>query len=74
MRIGVFLLAARFPGNGDGEVLSATVEAAIAAERAGFDDVWFAEHHFMSYGVCRRPPLSPPMCWDVRTASRWARR
>ena len=24
----------------------------MAAERAGFDDVWFAEHHFMSYGVC----------------------
>ncbi|MCO6005430.1 LLM class flavin-dependent oxidoreductase [Actinoallomurus purpureus] len=52
MRVGVFLLAARFPGQSDGEVLSATVEAAVAAERAGFDDVWFAEHHFMSYGVC----------------------
>ncbi|GAA4605456.1 LLM class flavin-dependent oxidoreductase [Actinoallomurus liliacearum] len=52
MRVGVFLLAARFPGQGDGEVLSATVEAAVAAEQAGFDDVWFAEHHFMSYGIC----------------------
>lgn len=52
MRIGVFLLAARFPGQSDGEVLSATVDAAIAAERAGFDDVWLAEHHFMSYGIC----------------------
>ena len=52
MRVGVFLLAARFPGQSDGEVLSATVEAAIAAERAGFDDVWLAEHHFMSYGIC----------------------
>ncbi|HEY0538432.1 MAG TPA: LLM class flavin-dependent oxidoreductase, partial [Actinoallomurus sp.] len=52
MRIGVFLLAARFPGQSHGEVLSATVNAAVAAERAGFDDVWFAEHHFMSYGVC----------------------
>jgi alkanesulfonate monooxygenase SsuD/methylene tetrahydromethanopterin reductase-like flavin-dependent oxidoreductase (luciferase family) len=48
----VFLLAARFPGQSHGEVLSATVNAAVAAERAGFDDVWFAEHHFMSYGVC----------------------
>lgn len=28
------------------------MNAAVAAERAGFDDVWFAEHHFMSYGVC----------------------
>lgn len=26
--------------------------AAVAAEEAGFDDVWVAEHHFMSYGVC----------------------
>jgi alkanesulfonate monooxygenase SsuD/methylene tetrahydromethanopterin reductase-like flavin-dependent oxidoreductase (luciferase family) len=51
-RIGVLLLAARFPGQSDGEVLTATAAAAVAAERAGFDDVWFAEHHFMSYGVC----------------------
>jgi alkanesulfonate monooxygenase SsuD/methylene tetrahydromethanopterin reductase-like flavin-dependent oxidoreductase (luciferase family) len=28
------------------------VQAAVAAERAGFDDVWLAEHHFMSYGIC----------------------
>jgi alkanesulfonate monooxygenase SsuD/methylene tetrahydromethanopterin reductase-like flavin-dependent oxidoreductase (luciferase family) len=48
----VFLLAARFPGQSHGAVLSATVNAALAAERAGFDDVWFAEHHFLSYGVC----------------------
>ncbi len=52
MRVGVFLLAARFPGQSDEEVLAATVEAAVAAERAGFDDVWLAEHHFMSYGIC----------------------
>jgi alkanesulfonate monooxygenase SsuD/methylene tetrahydromethanopterin reductase-like flavin-dependent oxidoreductase (luciferase family) len=52
MRVGVFLLAAQFPGQTHGEVLAATVETAIAAEQAGFDDVWFAEHHFMSYGVC----------------------
>ena len=52
MRVGVFLLAARFPGQSDDEVLAATVQAAVAAERAGFDDVWLAEHHFMSYGIC----------------------
>ena len=48
----MLLLAARFPGQSDGEVLTATADAAVAAERAGFDDVWFAEHHFMSYGIC----------------------
>ena len=52
MRIGVLLLAARFPGQSDGQVLTATAAAAVAAERAGFDDVWIAEHHFMSYGIC----------------------
>lgn len=51
-RAGVLLLAAQFPGQSHGQVLDAVVEAAVAAERAGFDDVWFAEHHFMSYGVC----------------------
>ncbi|MGC5010040.1 LLM class flavin-dependent oxidoreductase [Streptosporangium sp. DT93] len=52
MRIGVFLVAAGFPGREPGEVLRDTVEAVVAAERAGFDDAWIAEHHFMSYGVC----------------------
>ncbi|TYB47738.1 LLM class flavin-dependent oxidoreductase [Actinomadura chibensis] len=51
MRLGIFLLAARFPGQDDAAALARTVEAAVAAERAGFDDVWLAEHHFMSYGV-----------------------
>jgi alkanesulfonate monooxygenase SsuD/methylene tetrahydromethanopterin reductase-like flavin-dependent oxidoreductase (luciferase family) len=52
VRIGLFLPAAQFPGQTHTEVLGRTVEAAVAAERAGFDGVWFAEHHFMSYGVC----------------------
>ena len=51
VRFGIFLLAARLPGQDDAVALSRTVEAAIAAEQAGFDDVWLAEHHFMSYGV-----------------------
>ncbi|MFI5611301.1 LLM class flavin-dependent oxidoreductase [Amycolatopsis sp. NPDC051903] len=33
-------------------MLQRTVRAAEAAEAAGFDDVWLAEHHFMPYGVC----------------------
>ncbi len=51
VRLGIFLLAARFPGQDDASALSRTVDAAIAAEQAGFDDVWLAEHHFMTYGV-----------------------
>ncbi|MFI6814105.1 LLM class flavin-dependent oxidoreductase [Nonomuraea sp. NPDC050328] len=35
--------------------LNQTLDAVVAAEQAGFDDVWLAEHHFMSYGVCPSP-------------------
>ncbi|MDQ3154065.1 MAG: LLM class flavin-dependent oxidoreductase [Actinomycetota bacterium] len=52
MRLGVFLLAPRFPGQDTVAPLAAAVAAAVAAEAAGFDDVWVAEHHFMSYGGC----------------------
>ncbi|MBG0826876.1 LLM class flavin-dependent oxidoreductase [Planomonospora sp. ID67723] len=52
MRVGVFLVAAGFPGRSPGQVLQDTVEAVAVAEEAGFDDAWIAEHHFMSYGVC----------------------
>lgn len=50
MRIGAFLLAPGFPGRTDHEVLDTCVATAVAAEDAGFDDVWIAEHHFMAYG------------------------
>ena len=55
MRIGIFLLAAQFPGQEPGRILTDAVELVVAAERAGFDDAWIAEHHFMSYGVCPSP-------------------
>jgi alkanesulfonate monooxygenase SsuD/methylene tetrahydromethanopterin reductase-like flavin-dependent oxidoreductase (luciferase family) len=51
MRIGAFLLGPGFPGQDHGAVLDTTVAAAVAAEEAGFDDVWVAEHHFMTYGL-----------------------
>ncbi|HEY3481884.1 MAG TPA: LLM class flavin-dependent oxidoreductase [Streptomyces sp.] len=52
MRIGVFLLAAGFPGVSPERTLRAALEYAGAAEDAGFDDVFVAEHHFMPYGTC----------------------
>ncbi|WP_219508211.1 LLM class flavin-dependent oxidoreductase [Nonomuraea ceibae] len=55
MRIGIFLVAAQFPGGEPGRILADTVELIVAAERAGFDDAWIAEHHFMTYGVCPSP-------------------
>ncbi|MFI6443037.1 LLM class flavin-dependent oxidoreductase [Kitasatospora sp. NPDC050543] len=52
MRVGAFLLSAQFPGQAHAEVLERTVSATVAAERAGLDSVWLAEHHFVPYGVC----------------------
>lgn len=52
MKLGAFLLAAQFPGWSPAGALSAAVEYALACEHAGFDSVWMAEHHFISYGVC----------------------
>jgi alkanesulfonate monooxygenase SsuD/methylene tetrahydromethanopterin reductase-like flavin-dependent oxidoreductase (luciferase family) len=52
VRVGVFLLAGRFPGQDDRAALLRTRDAVVAAEAAGFADAWIAEHHFMSYGTC----------------------
>ncbi|HZG03499.1 MAG TPA: LLM class flavin-dependent oxidoreductase [Streptomyces sp.] len=52
MRVGAFVLAAQFPGQGQDETLHRAVRSAEAAERAGLDAVWVAEHHFVPYGVC----------------------
>ncbi|MFI1222174.1 MULTISPECIES: LLM class flavin-dependent oxidoreductase [unclassified Streptomyces] len=52
MRIGTFVLAAQFPGQGPGEALHRAVRSAEAAEESGLDSVWLAEHHFVPYGVC----------------------
>ncbi|MFF4221549.1 LLM class flavin-dependent oxidoreductase [Streptomyces sp. L500] len=52
MRVGTFVLAAQFPGQGHGEALYRAVRSAEVAEEAGLDAVWLAEHHFVPYGVC----------------------
>ncbi|WP_369273434.1 LLM class flavin-dependent oxidoreductase [Streptomyces sp. R11] len=52
MHVGSFVLAARFPGQGDGEALHRAVRSAEVAEEAGLDTVWLAEHHFVPYGTC----------------------
>ncbi|MEV6973665.1 LLM class flavin-dependent oxidoreductase [Kitasatospora sp. NPDC093806] len=52
VRVGAFMLSAQFPGQTHGEALDRTVRAAVAAEHAGLDSVWLAEHHFVPYGVC----------------------
>ncbi|MEX5637170.1 MULTISPECIES: LLM class flavin-dependent oxidoreductase [Parafrankia] len=50
--VGVFLVAAQFPGVSQAETLAAAAAYAVAAEHAGLHGVWIAEHHFISYGLC----------------------
>ncbi len=52
VRVDAFLLAGQFPGHSHAEALHNAVRYAVAAEDAGFDGVWIAEHHFISYGTC----------------------
>lgn len=52
MHVGSFVLAAQFPGQGQGEALHRAVRSAEVAEEAGLDAVWLAEHHFVPYGTC----------------------
>lgn len=52
MHVGSFVLAGQFPGQGHGEALHRAVRSAEAAEEAGLDSVWLAEHHFVPYGTC----------------------
>src|SRR5688572_6795561 len=52
MRVGAFVLAAQFPGQGQQEPLLRAVRTAETVEEAGLDSVWLAEHHFVPYGVC----------------------
>ncbi|MFB7595029.1 LLM class flavin-dependent oxidoreductase [Streptomyces sp. NPDC056160] len=52
MRVGSFVLAAQFPGQGQGEALHRAVRTAEVTEEAGLDAVWLAEHHFVPYGTC----------------------
>lgn len=52
MRVGTFVLAAQFPGQGPGEALHRAIRSTEVAEESGLDSVWLAEHHFVPYGVC----------------------
>jgi alkanesulfonate monooxygenase SsuD/methylene tetrahydromethanopterin reductase-like flavin-dependent oxidoreductase (luciferase family) len=52
MKLGIFLLAAQFEAGDQGSVLTAALDAGCAAEEAGFDEAWIAEHHFVPYGLC----------------------
>ena len=56
MEFGIFILMQqRGYHQTSAEVLRAAVEQTVAADQAGFDTAWYAEHHFSNYGLCPSP-------------------
>jgi alkanesulfonate monooxygenase SsuD/methylene tetrahydromethanopterin reductase-like flavin-dependent oxidoreductase (luciferase family) len=56
MHFGQFnLMGYRTPGARTHEIYDRAVEKVKAAEQAGFEIAWFAEHHFSNYCVCPSP-------------------
>ncbi len=56
MKVGIFLLTENFH---ESSLLAIQndIELAVYAEQLGFDEVWFAEHHFNSFSVIPNPSL-----------------
>lgn len=56
MEFGIFMLMQqRGYHQSSDQVLRAAVEQTVAADQAGFDTAWYAEHHFSNYGLCPSP-------------------
>jgi alkanesulfonate monooxygenase SsuD/methylene tetrahydromethanopterin reductase-like flavin-dependent oxidoreductase (luciferase family) len=56
MHFGQFnLMGYRYRGTSVGQIYDNTVEQVKAAEKAGFEASWFAEHHFSNYCACPSP-------------------
>lgn len=56
MEFGIFILMQqRGYHQSSDQVLRAAVEQTVAADQAGFDAAWYAEHHFSNYGLCPSP-------------------
>jgi alkanesulfonate monooxygenase SsuD/methylene tetrahydromethanopterin reductase-like flavin-dependent oxidoreductase (luciferase family) len=56
MEFGIFILMQqRSYQQSSQEVLNYAVEQTVAADQAGFDTAWYAEHHFSNYGLCPSP-------------------
>ncbi len=56
MKTGIFLLTENFHANSHVTILN-DIDLACYAEELGFDEVWFAEHHFNSFSVIPNPSL-----------------
>lgn len=63
MEFGVFILAQqRGYHQSSQQVINNAVEQTVAAEQAGFDTAWYAEHHFNNYSLCPSPLMMVAHC------------
>jgi alkanesulfonate monooxygenase SsuD/methylene tetrahydromethanopterin reductase-like flavin-dependent oxidoreductase (luciferase family) len=51
MQFGLFFINERAPGFTDADVMRNTLEQCRLADEAGYDYLWFGEHHFAPYGT-----------------------
>jgi len=56
MKIGIFLLTENY-GGPEHVTIANDIELGVYAEELGFDEVWFAEHHFNAFSVIPNPTL-----------------
>jgi alkanesulfonate monooxygenase SsuD/methylene tetrahydromethanopterin reductase-like flavin-dependent oxidoreductase (luciferase family) len=56
MKLGIFLLTENYGVSANTTILN-DIELGVYAEKLGFDEVWFAEHHFNSFSVIPNPTL-----------------
>ncbi|MCQ4159025.1 LLM class flavin-dependent oxidoreductase [Roseomonas sp. GC11] len=56
MEFGIFILMSQrgYHQTSD-QVIRNAVEQTVAADQAGFNTAWYAEHHFSNYGLCPSP-------------------
>ena len=63
MEFGIFILMQqRSYEQSSADVLRCAVEQTVAADQAGFDTAWYAEHHFSNYGLCASPLMMVAHC------------
>lgn len=63
MEFGVFILAQqRSYDQTSKQVLDCAVQQTVAAEAAGFDTAWYAEHHFNNYSLSPSPLMLVTYC------------
>lgn len=63
VEFGVFILMQqRGYHQSSDQILRNAVEQTVAADQAGFDGAWFAEHHFSNYCLCPSPLMMVAHC------------